>query len=770
MSKRSIRRKRQHQKQKNQSQLTVTELVNNGLQALTEGNYNKAIEFWTQARHKKDAPNKLTDALAEAYFRQAISKSESPIDDLQQAIKLQPNEARYRYHQALAYHRQGNLTHAEPIYRQLLAQSPPYQRAAPALAQLLIQQKKPLSKDAVWSHLTSHEQAQLALAEGLIRKKANSTLSRLQQQSNLAPLWHGLVAFKLDHYPEARQQLEAALKTAPQSMQGIIHYYLGVIDAMDGRIESAGKHWQETESAGHLEYHVKVNQSKIRYHQALALRKSGQMEEAFDMLNNIYFKGLVPGFSELHQQLSRETAYQAAQKNNWAVARKIWEKLAKEGDNSRNLIFNLALAYQNSGFYLQAADYWRQILRRRPRKKNHPDALSDEQVSRIWQSVADNYAKAGDYEEAIKTYKNALKWSPGSLDLRLKLVEAYQTEGRWQAGINLLNRILEEHPDNIQALTLLAESYSDDWLNTATAVKLWKRILELEPQNPVAKQQLALSYEQQARLRLQWRHDPKGAIEIYKEGLQEVPDSQRLLMLTGFAYIDLDDLDQTRHYFEQALSINPHDLNSLLPIYMTWVQHQSEKDIADTFEMLKALPPSTPFTFFIEIIDRCIEQSHTKQAREVMAHAESRYNDVEEALVELARGYVSLEENQSAIRLLKSVIEKNPDHAEANLHLGTVYFEMDQTRLGKRYWKKAENIARKTNNQMLLYELKTLTDYYIHGVRKPSSPFEMLRGMPPELLQQLLEGAPPEVIQMVETMGPEALFAMMAGMEGEFYD
>ena len=101
MSKQSSRRqRRERQKQK---QLSGPELVKQGHQAFKQANYQQAIESWLQARNKDDVSPHISQAIAEAYFRQAVSGSD-PVRNLQKAIKIEPKENRFHYHLALAYH------------------------------------------------------------------------------------------------------------------------------------------------------------------------------------------------------------------------------------------------------------------------------------------------------------------------------------------------------------------------------------------------------------------------------------------------------------------------------------------------------------------------------------------------------------------------------------------------------------------------------------------------------------------------------------------
>ncbi|MEW5956972.1 MAG: tetratricopeptide repeat protein [Chloroflexota bacterium] len=752
MSKRSSRRKR---KQIQQRQQKPAVLVQHGLNAFRQADYDAAVKAWELAQGKPNTPAELPAALAEAYFRRAVTASAARLSDLQQAVKLAPADPRYRYHLALAYHRQGELDLAEPLYRQLLAESPPFERAAAPLAQLLIEQKKAVIKDPVWPRLSLETRVQLAAAEALCKRKADSTLHQLAQKS-LEPLWAGLLALALADNAAAQQYLHTTLAngTALHPLaRGVAHYYLGVIAAAAGQTGAALEHWQAAQAGGLDSRHLKDNLAVLTSQQALAAWQAGQPERAAGLLEHVAPEA--QDLREFRQQLNWELGYTAAQKGEWSRAVSFWETAEKGGDDSRRLVYNLALAYQHTNRFQQAAEYWRTLLRRRPRKADHPDALTDQQVARIWQNVAENYAKADDYEEAITTYKNAVKWAPDNIDLRLKLVETYQTEGRWQAAENELHRILEKEPDHVPALTLLAESYSEGYY-AGQARRLWRRILELEPQNPVARQQLAHSYEREGYNMIMWGH-PKRAIEIYQEGLKHVPDSQRLLVMLGGTYVDMKKLKEGRQYLEQARAINPNDLHTLHTIFRIWLEYDNPKEASQTFEHIKAVTAPVPGGFFLDLFQQAYHFEYTDIARQVLEYAEERHGQDDNLLVDVAVGYRTLEQTQHAMALLRRVLHHNPDHIEANIHVGMLYYEMEQTRLAKRHWQTAEAQAHRENNQLELHRIKLIKDEFLYGKPPPRNPIEMLLNLPPQLREQLLKTAPPGVAEMLRDMTPEML-------------
>jgi len=768
MSRRSKRRSR---RQRAKKKVSVPALMQKGKTAFKQEDYNTAIKTLEQAYRRPNAPAVARAALAEAYFRRALTTPANPttIIDLKHAAQLAPKNTLYRYHLALAQHREGHLEQAISVYRDLLARTPPFLRAAFPLGQALIQQKKTLGKDPVWKLLSDAEKTQLFAAEALIKNKAASTLRR-QLDKPLPALWRGLLAFKLKDYTLAKEQLQLAADDAqlPPAARGAALTYLGALDANAKQYSAALKRWKTAQSYG-APAQIEAPMMRLAYAEAERLQRAGHPQKAAQLLEE-YAGEYTSMDSPLMQRLNLDLAYQAARKGNWNSALLRWEAARDSGDNSRALLFNLALAYQHTDQHWEAAETWRSVLRRRPRKADHPDALSDEQVARIWQRVAENYNRAGDYEEAIKTYKTAVKKSPENIALRLKLVEAYQEEGRWLAADNEIRRILNKDPDYVPALMLLAESQSNDW-NQEIARSTWRHILNIDPKNPVARQRLAHSYVEEAERARRWAGlfgrdtGSDAAIGICKAGLKELPNSLPLLVLLGKIYAARKEFEQANNYFERALAQNPNDLNTLHDIYIIWLNVDHAANRQALLTRIKAAQPAPPGNFYLSLFKACLDNDYLKEAERHLEYVVDTYNNNESLLVNAAHGYFLLKKNEKLVAILTDILERNPDNFEANLHLGLYYHEQGNARLAKQHINKAEAQARKENDQTKLYQVKILKDEAVYGKKLPSNPVDILLSMPPELRNELLKDAPPEVLNMLKN-NPEILKMLM----GDFDD
>jgi tetratricopeptide (TPR) repeat protein len=284
VSKRSSRRKRKARARKKSARLTGPVLTQQGKTAFDQSDYNAAIDAWEKARYKPNAPANLSTALAEAYFRRAFTGTIPTLADLQQAVKLAPDDPRYVYHLALTHHRLEQIEQAEPLYRQLLALSPPFQRAAFPLAQLLVEKGQTVTTDTVWSHLNEEQQNCLSAVLALNRNQPVAAL-RYISPGQADFLWSGLAAFALGEAITAHQDFEIGLdKLTLRPLAGsVAHYYLGLLATQANRTELALTHWYTAQSDGLDTPHLRQNLAVLLYQQARAEQQAGHPSKALSL-------------------------------------------------------------------------------------------------------------------------------------------------------------------------------------------------------------------------------------------------------------------------------------------------------------------------------------------------------------------------------------------------------------------------------------------------------------------------------------------------------
>ncbi|MEE8389578.1 MAG: tetratricopeptide repeat protein [Anaerolineae bacterium] len=695
------RRRKSRRKRRAQSSSALRQ---NGLGAFKRGEYGQAIEIWERAI--RQTPNKQTiSALAEAYFRRGLNRlyGQSPklqagLSDLKQASELQPDDPRYTYHLGLGAHRQGDLDEAVRAYQTARQGEDEFaDRAAYPLALALLQRDEDPTATSVWPALPAEEQAMLSQAGAFQRRPY--TLS-----SDAPLLWRGLAALAAGDQEQALTAFDSLLENATNPAERrTVHYYRGVLAAQGEDWDKARHQWSTAHAAGLATPRLTANLGEI-YHRLAEKRLTnedieGALAAATEALRHRPDdKQLGRTLSQIHQRL----AYQAASANQWTAAHDHWETAnAMEGGSFR-LAYNLALAYERAEDFLSAGETWRKVLRRRPRRADHPDAINDEQVAQLWKRSAEAYRRAGEYDEAIHVYRQAVKWNPDHAETRIALSEALLANGQMQAAENELDRILEHDPDNIPALLRQGEvvAASRSWWRWNPPTSYWERVLELEPDNAAARQLLAEFYQDRAEIDISWDHYSR-AVEMYQKALEYVPKSVKILAALGGCYLRMNDESTAQSYIEEALTNAPSNLEVYDEIIHAWLDMDEPDQAWNMMGKAEATIDVIPYQFYLSQASYCIADYQSKVVRPWLERAvEKAPPDVP---IFLIIGEMTATTNHSKIsqEYLEQAIAIGQEPGHAHLLLGVIAAQENDRKTANKHWKEAERIARRTRDAEL---------------------------------------------------------------------
>jgi tetratricopeptide (TPR) repeat protein len=715
----SRKRKHRTQARRERAKSSPKALIQRGKSAFERGDLNAAIDAWEEALRKAATPT-LATALAEAYFRRGVTSVPPGLNDLQRAVELLPSDSRLQYHLGRAHHWRGELDEAAAIYRALLAKDPPHKRAAFPLAQILTVQGHDAATDPAWSQLSPNEQDRLICVKALSDGRPVVALRHAPRNDSDA-LWSGLAGVALGETNSTDLQSALDDPYLPSPARAVAHYYLGVAAGRRGRWQETITHWQTVRGAGLDTPWLRQNLAsayRLQAQQLLASVGDGLSEEKrWAEAHRLAEQGLklVPENADLiaiQRQAHLQLGYAAALGGQWATALSHWQTVSQEDKIERALVINMALANEKLEHYSQAADLWRQALRRRPRKADAPDALSDEQVAHMWQHVAENYRKAGDYEEATKVYRNAIKWDPDNVDLRLSLVEASMADGRTWAASNMVNEVLAAHPNHVEALAWQAQIYEEDDYRYA-AQQAWQRVLAVDPQHAQAHQHLAFLYEEQGDYHLHWGMFGE-AIAAYQKGLEYMPNNAKLYASIGLCHVLQEDWEAARQQFERAFSAEPNNLSARHLAIRGWLEAGQWGQAWAVLQQAETLIPPPSTGFYVDLAEYCQELEQPEWAKRLLKHAEERNPNDPRLLFEMAMALTHEGPEPQAIGYLRRALDLDPNLAEAHLWLGNLYFaSLGQTRLAKRHWRQAESIAQRNGDQAMLYQIRLVKDYFL---------------------------------------------------------
>lgn len=712
------KRKKRREARRSDAQ-SVAALRRNGLEAFASGDYERAVDAWERAGARQ-ADQRPTAALAEAYFRLGLKREGAAgYEDFQRAVALQPDAVRYRYHLGLSAHRKGDLEAAIAAYRVVRQHDGEFaQRAAYPLALALHRRGEGVADAGVWDELTPAQQEALGLA-GAFRRRPFTV------PGGAAPLWQGLAACDEGDYEAAGAHLNRALEETPGA-KGIAHTYLGVIAAQAERWQEAAHHWSQALAAGFESPRLHDNLGEVYHRLAEERLSAGDVDGALAAATEAErFKADDNQLNQLLAHLHHRRAYEAAGREAWAAALDGWEMAESQEGGSFRVAYNLALAHEKEEEYVAAAERWREALRRKPRRDDHPDAMSDEQVARLWQRAAEAYVLAGDYEEAARVYNLAVKWQPDNLAIRRARAESLLDDGRFQAAENELARILKGDPDYIPALLLLGDVEAEGgrgWFAVERAAARWERVLELDPGNEEARQRLADLFLNQADEARRWGfYSLDDLVETYERALAYRPHDGRIEAQIAQTLLSAGYLDEAEPYIESALHHNPADAQVYTDIIIGWFMADEPDAAWELMERAEAAVPDLTPLFYLNVASNCLYNEREDLARPWLERAIAKAPP--EAPMYLIIGEMTITmpgAEEVGMEYVSRAIEAGQEPGQAHLIMGILAAKMDDDEAAKAHWQKAERIARKSDDDALLQRIKEARDLF-------SGPFAAFR-------------------------------------------
>jgi tetratricopeptide (TPR) repeat protein len=708
-----------------------------GLRAFQAGRFDNAIALWSSLGLRDPA---VTAALAEAYFRRALSRTgEQPIDDLRRAIELAPHQLRYQYHLGRALHQAGDLAGAIERYRSVLRQDAGWKGAGMALALAVLEQDADVDLAALPGS-TPRVRSALAPVQALLR----GGMPQPEGDGPLDRLWQGLGLIQAGD-PAASDALAETRPLPTSRATAVRRYYKGVADARAGDIDGALAAWQGVYEAHVntrwlLDNLVAVLQPRLR-----ELGDAGELERAVALARSV--ATLAAGRAGLGELLVRtfdRAAQATASTGDWARAVGLWEEARQIVSSSsglgspRPLLHNLALAYEAQERWIEAADTWRAMLRTRPRGRGpagedrgadgQPFELSDAQWAWARKRVIECYKRGGEPGEAVTVFRQAIKADPNDLDTRVELADALLVNEQEQAAYNELQRILQVDPRHVEARLRLANLLGErgDWL---AAEKLLREVLAEQPKRDDVRRQLAQLLLAHGMEQLQWRQNA-AAERAFEEGRRIAPDDHQFPLNLARIAIDQRKMDRAEELLQQTLELAGDRLDAYLQVIAAWV-------VADKLDRARAVlawaETSLPLTpdFYISLAASLLELSRRMALPNLFGPPAPPKEAADDApsqfATELLERVVALRPNDARVRLqiAGTLMRIRPDlalsHAEAATQmepnepgnwslLGLLLGLNDRKREAKETLRRGARLARQQGNTELAQEIEVLRE------------------------------------------------------------
>lgn len=686
--------KRTHSSLARRPAQTPPDLRQQGLRALEAGRYEQAIAAWSGlARHDPA----VAAALAEAHLRRArtLPDGDDQIREIEQALRLAPEQPRYQYALGLALHRAGNLAGAIERYRAVLAHDSVWPGAAQVLALARLEQQP----DRDPAELCTHPEIAALLSP--VRALLGGT-APAPDDSSIGQLWQALAQLQ-QRRPVERAALESIAGLPPRA-GAIGRYYAGVAAARAGAVDIALDLWlrlYQESSRSHTPIQPWLLQNLMaalysRLNAQLSSDDYGAAARTAERALKLPLTSAALG--ELVVEVLDHGARAAADAGDWAGATRLWQgarelvgRVAGLG-SPRPLHHNLAIAAEIQERWADAAESWRAMLRTKPRQATSAASdslppLSSAQWAWVRRRVIECYKRAGQPGEAVAVFRQALKAEPDDLDLRLQLADALLANDQEQAALNELQRVLERNAEHVEARLRMAAIHAARG-DLYAAEDVLRAVIAHQPDHAQARQQLArlLLQRGQEHLFLRQRVAAEAA---FVEGQELAPDDFNFPLNLARLALELRQPERARDLLERVLELGAEMPEAYLQAIDCWAQagklDEARAVVARAEAALKLGPP-----FYIAA--GCLLLEHARPAPASRLFASSRPQPASPQLVEFAT------------QLLDRAVALDGDQPRIRLEIATELMQL-QPGLALRYVEEATQIAPDDPQVLLLLGL-----------------------------------------------------------------
>lgn len=520
----------------------------------------------------EDDPTQVGAAAALARFLIQQGKKAEAEATIRQAVANNPQSVAAQYLLAGFLWKQNRLPEAEIVFRKIkvMGEKEPWNRSALArfytatnrsdLAEkeyLQIVAKHPddvVNQRALAMHYFAANQLPAA-------EQAIQTILKVHPDDPQTLLLAGQLRLKQGRLEDAVSEFQHAARTQPR--WALAHYYVATGEVRRGQLRMAEAELQSAleldpnlTSARALLASIELNDGELK--RALAdvnkvvaakpndirpyimrsvlLAQQGDASEAE--------KALLPLLNDFPATMTQATTYRALawvklDQKRYEEARKFLTRAWEAEPNSRETLYLIGLSYLAERNPDQARAVVESKLRNSPQWAEGYEVGGELMVS------------AGRPADAEQLLEKALAINPKLRPARLALAEAQSFEAKYDQALGTLTKLAQEEPKWALAYLRLGQLQDrrQAWSEGEVA---YQKVLELEPDNVIAKNNLAWDYAQHAG-------NIDVALRLAQEAKEARPDDPSISDTLGWIYVKKETLGNAIQLLEECVAKRPND-------------------------------------------------------------------------------------------------------------------------------------------------------------------------------------------------------------------
>ncbi|MEO7823408.1 MAG: tetratricopeptide repeat protein, partial [Gemmatimonadaceae bacterium] len=165
------------------------------------------------------------------------------------------------------------------------------------------------------------------------------------------------------------------------------------------------------------------------------------------------------------------------------------------------------------------------------------------------------------------------------------------------------------------------------------------------------------------------------ALDVLKEGLGLYPNSVELHIGVGYAYHAREEYAWARRSFEEALVLDPDHEDALAGLGETLLKFGQQARAIKCFQHTLELGYQDDVELMLQIGRALFREGLIEESKQFFEIAAQQTPDAAEAISCIGYADHRLGNDDSAIATLRRALQMDPDHTEARIYLGNIFYD-----------------------------------------------------------------------------------------------
>jgi len=165
------------------------------------------------------------------------------------------------------------------------------------------------------------------------------------------------------------------------------------------------------------------------------------------------------------------------------------------------------------------------------------------------------------------------------------------------------------------------------------------------------------------------------ALDVLREGLALYPNAVELHIGVGYAYHAREEYAWARRSFEEALVLDPEHEDALAGLGETLLKFGQQAAALKSFRRTLELGYQDDIELMLQVGRALFREGFIEESKEFFEIAAHQSPDAAEAVSCIGYAEHRLGNDDNAIATLRRALQLDPDHAEARIYLGNIFYD-----------------------------------------------------------------------------------------------